>query len=282
MGKTSLLWRLKETLMNPIVAYADFGYGWQGEDGFHAQVITDLTRDLWLKYDRFLELAEGAAFEARLLSIAKAVPVKEAWQARIVLLLDDVSVTPPVEQRHILDMLRDLAEAKPALALVVTWRDAGLPLVADQALPPLSEEACKTLIVTLGARMGLDFAPESLLRIYQETGGHPFLLRQLSSAIVRQVPASHASPESLQVTPAWVERALSAYLPLRDDYFEEIWQWLSAGQREAVRAWSTMADGERDQALATYPHLQALLLEEGGLRKLFRAWVIAEIKGAHL
>jgi hypothetical protein len=278
MGKTSLLWRLKETLVNPIVAYADFGYGWQGRNGFQVQILKDLTRDLWLKYDRFLEIEEGTAFEDQLLSVAEAVPGEEAGQARIVLLLDDVSVMPPVEQKHILDALRGLAE-EAALALVVTWRDAVLPLVADQALPPLSEEACTTLMVTLGARMGLDFAPESLLRVYQETGGHPFLLRQLGSAIARQVPASHAPPEFLQVTLAWVERALAAYLPLRDDYFEEVWQWLSPDQREAVRAWGTMVDGERVQALAPYPHLQALfLLDEGGLGELFRAWVVAEVR----
>jgi photosystem II stability/assembly factor-like uncharacterized protein len=278
MGKTSLLWCLKESLVDPIVAYADMGYAWPGSHEFQARIIRDLTRDLWLKYDRFVETEEEATFETQLLSIAAAVPGDETWQVQVVLLLDDVAMTSAGERRHCLDALRRLAEAESAFALVVTWRDAALPLATCQILTPLDEQACATLVLSVGARMGLAFTPGSLLRIYQETGGHPFLLRQLGSAIVRQIPASHAPPESRQVMPAWVERALPAYLPMREDYFEGVWQWLSPDQQEAVRIWSTMTGEEREHGLDAYPYLRTLLLDEGGLDKLFKAWVITRVR----
>lgn len=273
IGKSSLLWHLKDALVNPVAAYVDLEYGWQGETLFHEQIITDLANDLLLKYSRFLN-EETGDFEKQLLSIAQAVPAGEDHDVQIVLLLDGVSVvTGDSAQWRTLEHLRHLADNHPNLAIVMTWQDSEVTVDAWKPLGTLDEKNSQQLITTIGAQMGLDFTQGSLVNIHRETGGHPFLLRQLGSAIAQQSPA-RAPTKFVQVTPVWVDRALSHYRLTRDYYFEDIWQWCSPNQKESLRAWSAMTGKEQELLLSSNPYLRALMQSYETLSDLVIAWIL--------
>lgn len=52
-------------------------------------------------------------------------------------------------------------------------------------LPPLERYECDEMIKKLGRGMGINYTPSGLDQIYKETGGHPFITRQLCSRIVK-------------------------------------------------------------------------------------------------
>lgn len=104
-------------------------------------------------------------------------------------------------------------------------------------LSTLSEEDCNAMIHSLGNRMGLHYTEESLSRIYYETGGHPYVSRQLCSLIAKNILASvsHTSqPQAekdvsapmLPVEVKDVEDAVSEYLEYTSDYLARIWHQL--------------------------------------------------------
>jgi hypothetical protein len=273
IGKSSLLWHLKDTLVNPVVAYVDLEYGWQGETSFHEQIISDLTNDLWLKYSRFLDEATDD-FEKQMLSIAQAVPVGEDHDIQIALLLDGASAAIcDGAQWRTLEHLRHLVDKHPNLATVTTWQDPEVAIDTWKPLGTLDEKNSQQLITTIGAQMGLDFTQDSLVNIHRETGGHPFLLRQWGNAIAQQSLA-RAPTQFVQVTPVLVDRALSNYHLTRDYYFEDVWQWCSPNQKESLRAWSTMTEEEQELLLSSNPHLRALIQSYETLSDLFIAWIL--------
>jgi photosystem II stability/assembly factor-like uncharacterized protein len=274
MGKTSLLWHLKETLVNPVVAYADLEYGWQGEPLFHEQIITDLANDLWRKYSRFFDESTDN-FGEQLLSIAQAVPVRGERDAQVVLLLDGFSVAAgDEEQQRTIEHLRHLVDTHPNLALVVAWQDSEVTTAIWTPLGVLDEKESEQLITTIGIQMGLEFTQGSLVNIYRETGGHPLLLRQLGSAIAQQAPVRPLT-EFSQVTPVRVDRAISHYRSIRGHYFKDVWQWCSPDQKEGLRAWSAMPKQEKERLLNINPYLRALMRPDETLGDLFIAWVLA-------
>ncbi len=274
MGKSSLLWHLKETLVNPVVAYADLEYGWQGEGLFHEQIVTDLANDLWLKYDRFLD-EESDDFEKQLLSIAQAVPARGERDVQIVFLLDGVSAASgDSEQQRTLEHLGRLADIHPNFALVMAWQDPELTVATWTPLGVLDEKESEQLVTTIGVQMALEFAQGSLVNIRHETGGHPLLLRQLGSAIAQQIPVRPLT-EFSQVTPGWVDQAMSHYRPIRDHCFEDVWQWCSPDQKEGLRAWSAMAKEEKERLLDTNPYLRVLMRPDETLGNLFANWIRA-------
>jgi hypothetical protein len=277
MGKTSLLWHLKEALITPLAAYVDLTYGWSGESLFHEQIITDLTNDLRFKYNRFFN-RKSRSFEEQLLSIAQAVPTRGERDIRIVLLLDGLSVAgSDSEQQRSVEHLRHLANTHPNLALVAAWEDAEPPVGRWEQVRTLNEAESEQLIATIGARMGLFFTQDSLATIYRETGGHPFLLRQLGSAVAQQSPVRPLSEVS-QVTPEWVERDVSNYRTIRDHYFEDVWQWCSPDQKERLKARSTQGGEQQEDLLETSPYQQSLIQPDDILGNLFVSWILVAAK----
>lgn len=268
VGKTSFLWHLKETLPNPVVAYADLAYGWQGEALFQEQLLADLSSDLRLKYSIFVAAPPGA-FEARLAALLQAVPARST--PRIVLLLDGAAAAN-VEQQPTLERLRHLAESQPGLALVVTWQDPTVAGVTWRSLGPLNAEESAALLTTSGIQLGLEFTPDSLAAIYQETGGHPRLLRQLGSALLRQIP-DRPPTEQVTVTAARVEAALPDYRLVRDGYFADLWRWWTPEQQATLRTWSTSTGEDQARQITDDPGLRAFLEAAPTLATLFMAWL---------
>ncbi|MFF3789507.1 AAA-like domain-containing protein [Streptomyces sp. NPDC001981] len=59
-------------------------------------------------------------------------------------------------------------------------------------LKPLPAEDVRSLLVDLGQRMGLNWRPEAVERVFSATGGHPALVRALASLVHRSIPRHEA------------------------------------------------------------------------------------------
>jgi hypothetical protein len=108
-------------------------------------------------------------------------------------------------------------------------------------LSTLAEEGCNQMITSLGAQMGLKYTEEALSRIYYETGGHPYVTRQLchliaeNSKTVERVDARPADIDhttTIQVQD--IEDAISEYIEYKSDYIESVWQRLSLTEQEIL------------------------------------------------
>lgn len=85
-----------------------------------------------------------------------------------------------------------ITAANPAISEEGTWDGRDNPVFQfykDMFLPPLAQQECNEMIVKLGRGMAVSFDEESLAYIYRETGGHPYITRQLCSHVVQQNPS---------------------------------------------------------------------------------------------
>ena len=140
-----------------------------------------------------------------------------------------------------------------------------LALQAEQKLflASLSEEGCNCLINGLGAQMGLTYAEEALSRLYYETGGHPYVTRQVCSLIVKNRQRAHAQPwrqtppEQPSIEVRDVEQAVAEYLAYKSDYFESLWQQFERSAREIMRLMATKHSCTLADLLNAAEHPQA-------------------------
>ena len=73
------------------------------------------------------------------------------------------------------------------------------------------------MIIKLGQGMGVSYTPESLEQIYRNAGGHPFIARQLCSAVIRRFDT-----RPLLVDNAAVEQGIHEYIFSEATVFQEI------------------------------------------------------------
>ena len=89
--------------------------------------------------------------------------------------------------------------------------------------------------------MGLLYSEETLSRLYYETGGHPYVTRQVCSLIAKNLKRSKtislgAGPEEpTQVQVRDVEQAVSEYLEYKSEYLENLWNELPSVAQEILR-----------------------------------------------
>jgi serine/threonine-protein kinase len=70
--------------------------------------------------------------------------------------------------------------------------------VSVEYLKPLHRDDVYKLLVDLGSRIGLNWDPNSVARVFEATGGHPALVRALASLIHRS-NRSYDSPKSITI-----------------------------------------------------------------------------------
>jgi hypothetical protein len=110
--------------------------------------------------------------------------------------------------------------ADPSLFRAAVWGERDNPVFQyyeEVFLTGLRTDA--TMIGGIGRLMGIKYTPESLAMIYHESGGHPFVARQLASSLAGRFPA-----RPLVVDPVIVETAIEDYLSVKGDYFEGIFK----------------------------------------------------------
>ena len=88
--------------------------------------------------------------------------------------------------------------------------------------------------------MGLTYTEEALSRLYYETGGHPYVTRQVCSLIAKNLKHPHVGRQSLIATDQTivqvrdVEQAIAEYLEYKSEHLERIWQQLSQTEQEVL------------------------------------------------
>jgi tetratricopeptide (TPR) repeat protein len=262
IGKTSLIWQLKERLSKHLVAYVDLQEVPKDCNFLYKKLVQELARDFKFKFPHIelpeLELTESyntrgdakVDFSSDLLTLNDYLREKYG-NTKIVLMLDEIEQLIPssLEEEgfagfnEFLGAVRGISQryrflvsivvgVNPKISRTDRWGTQDNPMFQfykEVFLPFFNEKDCSRMIVSIGEQLGLAYSEESLSRIYQETGGHPFITRQVCSLILGKV--THR-PCQIQVDQ--VEEAVSYYIENRTDYLESIWQRLSRIEQECV------------------------------------------------
>ncbi|MGK7880900.1 MAG: pentapeptide repeat-containing protein [Crocosphaera sp.] len=134
---------------------------------------------------------------------------KNNYNIPIVCLLDEIERIFPTEKDPIekveefnafFGALRQLSQTKKKLSLLVAdvhpdfnrvniWTQQNVPtnpvfqFFKEIHIQPFALQETKTMLSEIGKFMGVEFEAEILNRIHQESGGHPFIARQIASMI---------------------------------------------------------------------------------------------------
>lgn len=118
-----------------------------------------------------------------------------------------------------------VAGANAYFAEYARFGDADNPLlnfVTKYYLAPLTERETRTMVSSLGSRMGLRFAHDALGLVYAETGGHPFVTRQLCSAVNASIPRGR--PRDVRIKDVRV--VLEHFVEDHSETFEQVFDAL--------------------------------------------------------
>ena len=113
-----------------------------------------------------------------------------------------------------------VAAANPMISEQATWEGRDNPVFQfykDTFLPPLAKLECDEMLEKLGRGMSVSFDQASLNIIYGETGGHPYITRQLCSHII-----GRDQSRPLTVTHDLVVNNIDTFLRDKSDVFREI------------------------------------------------------------
>jgi len=138
--------------------------------------------------------------------------------------------------------------ADARLCLRGRWAGRDNPIfqyLSELYVGPLSSSETSEMISTLGAGMGINFTDAALATLYDLSGGHPMVCRQLCSETAKiagdQRPATIDTPQ--------VRSAVESYLTLKKGYFGEILTfYLNAGQRAILDGVAADEDGAISRA----------------------------------
>jgi hypothetical protein len=225
IGKTWVTWQFKEQLSDHIAAYINLQHLPRNCSYLYRKIIEECMRDVASKYSD-IHLSElhltrsdppkddNAAFTHDIVSLWKRVRTKYG-DLKVILLLDqaeqliptDVSTNDGFVSFHeFLETIHHISQQYGFLVSIMVSTDPeilrtdkwgsqnnpGFQCYKEVFLTSLSEDGCNQLITTIGAQMGLIYTEESLSRLYYETGGHPYVTRQLCSLIAKNLRYSNS------------------------------------------------------------------------------------------
>lgn len=229
IGLTSLLQQLRSRLETLACALIDV----QSEYSLatlHHTIINNLLDDVQRKYQnprlnrRINELKSarpddeviGQLFQ----SLEMTVNGSNSNQKFAVLV--DASGSVPGEAESLVQAIRKLTETYSQLLFVIAHNDfvrsdETLP-APDFALGPLSKAETDQMFLSLLAAMGREAWPVEILDLlYHESGGHPWLIRQLGSAL---------SQYDHSINPGDIEKVAFELVQMRSTFFESLWESL--------------------------------------------------------
>ncbi len=278
IGKTSLVLQLKEQLSHHIVVYvAGEALVPQGTNLYH-MLLEECLREISYKYPHVTLPEIGMILAADDHNAARSVlqHIATLWDClkpyrhdvKVIFLFDEIEhlladpteVSETVSDVHeFIRLLKDMSRHYKFLASVMMfssttlsennpWQEqrfSGFQCDKIFFISSLSEDKCNRMICDLGAQMGLVYTEESLSRIYYETGGHPYITRQLCSVLAQKIPrrksgswSADSSPEQasqrVTVQVKNVEAAVLIYTEYHCDYLQSLWQQLSPLAQEIL------------------------------------------------
>ncbi|PID58002.1 hypothetical protein CSB45_04755 [candidate division KSB3 bacterium] len=267
IGKTSLLWQLREQLSQHIIAYIDLQHVPRNCSYLYREIVRECFRDASFKYPELVlpVVQDLDAGQQEHQSIQFIQTLTALWEAlklyrhdvKILLLLDEAECfTPTIEgQDHgftgfheFLGIIRGISQqygflvsmivsSDPEISRLDTWKgqsNPGFQFYKEVFLPLLTENGCNHMIESLGAQMGLQYTEEALSRIYYETGGHPYITRQLCGVIAEMAGVHEYRAQGYSIQSREVENAISDYLEYKSDYLSSVWQRLSSVEQEIL------------------------------------------------
>lgn len=254
VGKTSLIFQLRENLPKTLIAYVDLqSIASKRCEEVYFRLIEALSREMRVKfphlsmptfglgtYDPREEYPEIATdFHNDLLQL-KTLLEQDGEQPRVLLLLDEIELLVPSEGSGgvegydgFLRQIRGLYQqesfilsgvvgADPGVCRKGKWGDRDNPMFQyydEVFLTPLEPAECNQMVQGIGEMMGTSYDAASLDRIYHESGGHPYVARQLCSRIV-----SRHRDRPLEVNEDMVCEGVDDYISQRADYFQGVFR----------------------------------------------------------
>jgi predicted Zn-dependent protease len=276
IGKTSLVYRLRELSRDHLVAYVDLqGVASRHVSEVYIRLIESLIRDMRIKHpdvpppalrasaDRRAEVAVD--FHADILAIRRAFEASSHPLPHVLLLLDEIELMIPERGspgfeghqdflRHVRGLHQQerfivsaVVGASPTICRTPRWdgRDNPVFQFYDEVfLVPLDRAECDQMVQGLGEVMGVRFDAASLQRVYEETAGHPYVARQVCSRLVKAY-----TERPLEVRADMVGVAIDDYLAQRGDYFAGVLEsYLDTTSRRIVETIATQDEGGADRA----------------------------------
>jgi excisionase family DNA binding protein len=231
VGKTSVLYQLRDKSKQDLVAYIDlqsFPAGVHGTAYLYWSIAREVYKQLHQKYpaacdDLKLRLGSTTSYDYvhqpearnasrfdRELKIIMRRLSHVAPGVKVVILIDELERMLPTGGRqgfpgfadffaHIRGLAQQehgrlvsgVAAANPLLSEKARWDGIDNPVFRyyeELYLPLLAEPECKEMVTELGRRMAVTYTLESLDFIYDQTGGHPFLVRLFCSHALSRNP----------------------------------------------------------------------------------------------
>ena len=241
---------------------------------------------------RALREVEGSTLPALAVdALETLVDWAQRFDSRVVLVVDEYErllsdQSFPVDQGiELFEYLRGLAQSHDAFAFVLAGlsrRLASAPRLADRRNPlfnfaldhplaGLGRDEHNELFRKIGRRLSLTFEPTALARLWRETGGHPYLARELGRQIDRHVPIFERRPKRVDV--ALVEALLLSWRRSVRPTLEEIESTILDLDPEAPAVLAAVA---RATGTTSPAEIETLLgkLEESTLDELERLGIL--------
>jgi cold shock CspA family protein len=249
-GKTSLLFSLRDRLINDVVVYLDlqqFGRGAPLAD-VSRRLIEETNRQVAEKFQGIPHLPKPKTVGSAMAEIVGLMDVVRSRQkaARFVLLVDEVERMAPggdgsASGFEFFSSLRGTAQqarsilsiicgADPTINLVGQWDKGDNPIFQfyhPLYLPPLDKSECHEMVTRLGRGMGAFYDQAALDAIFVETFGHPAIARGLCSKITQE-----RKERPLQVDASMVDSVANEYSFVEAELLKEILERFSSKPTE--------------------------------------------------
>ena len=222
-------------------------------------------------FESTLDMPDGfptsVAFDADLRGILKAIgSMALNPHPKVVLMLDEVERLLPVRLGEsgfqgfvaFFSYFRGLSQQTKDFTMIVTAANPSIQEAAqfeardnpvfnyfqEVYLRLFDPAECQRMLVKLGKGMGIRFESPTCDRIYQLTGGHPFITRMFCSFL-----AENHTDRPLTVTTQMVDSLVGRYLNLKGDKdFNEIFERLRRDYPEELDVCLELAESENPMA----------------------------------
>lgn len=221
-GKTSILMQLKQELQEDqiVTVLMDLEAFPSPPEDPTDDIVSDLRRRLIEELkSRKLRTQELSQLSERpsILELKNALQaiLKHLWKTgtRILLLLDEIEYLTPADRidiaegnmpkiAQLLSALRSIVQESENFTFVLSGLTSAIveggrlygrpnPLFSWAKafyVKPLTREEADELATTVGGKMGIQIEPGALEALHEASGGHAYLYRNLSSAVVNHLP----------------------------------------------------------------------------------------------
>lgn len=219
IGKTSLLYRLADNFPTDLVAVIDIEYiAIKDCKYIYNEIIKKLIQDVYKKYPQTIFPKEINLLDDTKISISTDevatlfksdidLILKTISNCKILIFLDEADLIAPYENTEkfsgnldFFRMIRGLSQSSNRVFSIISspssdmctsskWNGNDNPIFqmySEDYIGNFPQNELNEMVVEIGKKMALTFNKESLETIFNYSGGHPYITRQLCSVIATQ------------------------------------------------------------------------------------------------